>query len=177
MILPGFGVISELITCFSRKQIFGYRFIAFASMAIAVLGFIVWGHHMFVSGQSIYSGMVFSFLSFVIAVPSAIKVFNWTATLYKGSITFETPMLYALGFIGLFTIGGMTGPVRRCPGDRRSPARHLLRRGAFPLHHGRRHGAGLHGRAALLVAEDHRPPCIPSTWASSPPSRPSSAST
>ncbi len=109
MILPGFGVISELITCFSRKQIFGYRFIAFASMAIAVLGFLVWGHHMFLSGQSLYSGMVFSFLSFVIAVPSAIKVFNWTATLYKGSITFETPMLYALGFIGLFTIGGMSG--------------------------------------------------------------------
>ena len=109
MILPGFGVISELITCFSRKQIFGYRFIAFASMAIAILGFTVWGHHMFVSGQTVYSGMVFSFLSFVIAVPSAIKVFNWTATLYKGSITFETPMLYALGFIGLFTIGGMSG--------------------------------------------------------------------
>ncbi len=109
MILPGFGVISELITCFSRKKIFGYRFIAFASMAIAVLGFVVWGHHMFASGQSIYVGMVFSFLSFLIAIPSGIKVFNWTATLYKGSITFETPMLYALGFIGLFTFGGMTG--------------------------------------------------------------------
>ena len=109
MILPGFGVISELITCFSRKRIFGYEFIAFASMAIAILGFVVWGHHMFLSSQSVYSGMVFSFLSFMIAVPSAIKVFNWTATLYKGSITFETPMLYALGFIGLFTIGGMTG--------------------------------------------------------------------
>ena len=109
MILPGFGVISELIACFSRKRIFGYHFVAFASMAIAILGFVVWGHHMFVSSQSVYSGMVFSFLSFVIAVPSAIKVFNWTATLYKGSITFETPMLYALGFIGLFTLGGMTG--------------------------------------------------------------------
>ena len=109
MILPGFGVISELITCFSRKRIFGYGFIAFASMAIAILGFVVWGHHMFVSSESVYSGMVFSFLSFVIAVPSAIKVFNWTATLYKGSISFETPMLYALGFIGLFTLGGMTG--------------------------------------------------------------------
>ena len=109
MILPGFGVISELITCFSRKRIFGYRFIAFASMAIAILGFLVWGHHMFVSSESVYSGIVFSFLSFVIAIPSAIKVFNWTATLYKGSITFETPMLYALGFIGLFTIGGLTG--------------------------------------------------------------------
>ena len=94
---------------FSRKRIFGYRFIAFASMSIAILGFFVWGHHMFLSSESVYAGIVFSFLSFVIAVPSAIKVFNWTATLYKGSITFHTPMLYALGFIGLFTIGGMTG--------------------------------------------------------------------
>ena len=78
-------------------------------MAIAVLGFLVWGHHMFVSGQSMYAGMVFSILSFMVAIPSAIKVFNWTATLYKGSISFDTPMLYALGFIGLFTIGGLTG--------------------------------------------------------------------
>ncbi len=109
MILPGMGVVSELITCFSRKQIFGYRFVAFSSMAIAVLGFLVWGHHMFVSSQSLYAGMVFSFLSFLVSVPSAIKVFNWTATLYRGSISFETPMLYALGFIGLFTIGGLTG--------------------------------------------------------------------
>ena len=109
MILPGMGVVSELITCFSRKRIFGYGFVAAASMAIAVLGFLVWGHHMFVSGQSIYAGMVFSILSFLVAIPSAIKVFNWTATLHKGSISFQTPMLYALGFIGLFTIGGMTG--------------------------------------------------------------------
>jgi cytochrome c oxidase subunit 1 len=109
MILPGMGVISELITCFSRKRIFGYGFVAAASMAIAVLGFLVWGHHMFVSSQSVYAGMVFSILSFLVAIPSAIKVFNWTATLHKGAISFQTPMLYALGFIGLFTIGGMTG--------------------------------------------------------------------
>jgi cytochrome c oxidase subunit I len=109
MILPGMGVISELVPCFSRKVIFGYNFIAYSSMAIAVVGFLVWGHHLFVSGQSLYLGTVFSFLSFVVAVPSAIKVFNWTATMYKGSITFETPMLYAFGFIGLFTIGGLTG--------------------------------------------------------------------
>ncbi|WP_166830139.1 cytochrome c oxidase subunit I [Thalassoroseus pseudoceratinae] len=109
MILPGMGVVSELITCFSRKRIFGYSFIAFSSLAIAVLGFLVWGHHMFVSGQSIYVGIVFSFLTMLVAVPSAIKVFNWTATLYKGSITWDTPMMYALGFIGLFTIGGLTG--------------------------------------------------------------------
>ncbi len=109
MILPGMGVISETITCFSRKEIFGYTWVASASMSIAILGFLVWAHHMFVSGMSIYAGMVFSFLSFMVAVPSGIKVFNWTATLHKGSITFQTPMLYALGFIGLFTIGGLTG--------------------------------------------------------------------
>src|SRR5213082_3649538 len=109
MILPGMGVVSELITCFSRKRVFGYGWIACASMAIAVLGFMVWGHHMFVSSQSIYAGMIFSILSFLVAVPSGIKVFNWTATMHKGSIHFATPMLYALGFIGLFTIGGLTG--------------------------------------------------------------------
>ncbi len=109
MILPGMGVVSELIACFSRKRIFGYGFIAFSSIAIAVLGFLVWGHHMFVSGMSMYASIVFSFLSMLVAIPSAIKVFNWTATLYKGSIQLQTPMLYALGFIGLFTIGGLTG--------------------------------------------------------------------
>src|SRR5881227_3433951 len=109
MILPGMGVVSELISNFSRKKIFGYEFIAFSSIAIAVFGFLVWGHHMFVSGQSIYAGMVFSFLTMVVAVPSAIKMFNWTATLYKGSISFDTPMLYGLAFMGLFLIGGLTG--------------------------------------------------------------------
>ena len=109
MILPGMGVVSEVLTCFARKKVFGYHFIAFSSVAIAVVGFLVWGHHMFVSSQSIYAGMVFSILSFIVAVPSAIKVFNWTATLYRGSISFEAPMLYVLAFIGLFTIGGLTG--------------------------------------------------------------------
>jgi cytochrome c oxidase subunit 1 len=109
MILPGMGVISELIACFSRKRVFGYEFVAFSSIAIAVLGFVVWGHHMFVAGESVYSALVFSFLSMLVALPSGIKVFNWTATMYKGSIAWETPMLYAMGFIGLFTIGGLTG--------------------------------------------------------------------
>jgi len=109
MILPAMGVISELVAAFARKPIFGYKFVAFASMAIAVLGFLVWGHHMFVSGQSIYAGTVFSILSMLVAIPSAVKVFNWTATLYEGSISYQTPMLYALGFIGLFTLGGLTG--------------------------------------------------------------------
>jgi cytochrome c oxidase subunit I len=109
MVLPAMGVVSELVTCFSRKTIFGYHFVAAASLAIAVLGFLVWGHHMFVSGQSAYAGMIFSLLSYLVAIPSAVKVFNWTATLYKGSISYQTPMLYAFGFIGLFTIGGLTG--------------------------------------------------------------------
>ena len=109
MILPAMGVISELVTTFSRKNIFGYKFVAFASIAIAVLGFLVWGHHLFVSGQSVYAGLIFSILSFLVAIPSAVKVFNWTATMYKGSISYRTPMLYAFGFIGLFTIGGLTG--------------------------------------------------------------------
>ena len=109
MILPSMGVISELVAAFSRKRIFGYRFVAFSSLGIALIGFFVWGHHMFVSGESTYSAMIFSILSFLVAIPSAIKVFNWTATLHKASISYATPMLYAFGFIGLFTIGGLTG--------------------------------------------------------------------
>jgi cytochrome c oxidase subunit 1 len=109
MILPSMGIVSEIVTCYSRKRVFGYNFVAMASIAIAVIGFLVWAHHMFVAGISLYSALVFSFLSYLVAVPSAIKVFNWTATMYKGSVSFSTPMLYAMGFIGLFTIGGLTG--------------------------------------------------------------------
>lgn len=109
MILPSMAVVSEIVACFARKPMFGYRFVAFSSLAIAIIGFLVWGHHMFTTSQSLFASMVFSFLSFLVAIPSAIKVFNWTATLYKGSIRLQTPMLYALGFIGLFTIGGLTG--------------------------------------------------------------------
>jgi cytochrome c oxidase subunit 1 len=109
MILPAMGVVSEIIACFARKRIFGYKVVAFSSVAIAVLGFLVWGHHMFVTGQSVYAGLIFSLLSFLVAIPSAIKVFNWTSTLYQGSISYGAPMLYALGFIGLFTMGGLTG--------------------------------------------------------------------
>jgi cytochrome c oxidase subunit 1 len=109
MILPAMGVISELVAAFSRKRIFGYSFVAFSSLGIAVIGFFVWGHHLFTTGQSIYAALIFSILSYLVAIPSAIKVFNWTATLYKGSISYDTPMLYAFGFIGLFTIGGLTG--------------------------------------------------------------------
>src|SRR3954463_3333423 len=109
MILPSMGVISELVATHTRKPVFGYSFVAFSSLAIAVFGFLVWGHHLFVSSQSVYAGMIFSFISFVVAIPSAVKVFNWTATMYKGSISYDTPMLYAFAFIGLFLIGGMTG--------------------------------------------------------------------
>ena len=109
LILPSMGVVSELVAAFCRKRVFGYSFIAFSSVAIATISFLVWGHHMFVSGQSIYAGLVFSALSFAVAIPSAIKVFNWTATLHRASVSYDAPMLYALGFIGLFTMGGLTG--------------------------------------------------------------------
>ncbi len=109
MVLPSMGIVSELVAAFCRKQVFGYSFVAFASLAIAVLGFLVWGHHMFVAGESVYAALVFSILSFLVAIPSAVKVFNWTATMYRGAISWQTPMLYAIGFIGLFTIGGLTG--------------------------------------------------------------------
>ncbi len=109
MVLPAMGVVSELVAAFSRKAVFGYPFVAFASLGIAVIGFLVWGHHMFVAGESVYAALIFSILSYLVAIPSAVKVFNWTATLYKGSISYDTPMLYAFGFIGLFTIGGLTG--------------------------------------------------------------------
>jgi cytochrome c oxidase subunit 1 len=109
MILPGMGIVSEVIPCFARKALFGYTFVAFSSLAIAFLSFLVWAHHMFVAGITLYAALIFSCLSFLVAVPSAIKVFNWTATLYKGSIAFETPMLFCLGFVALFTAGGLTG--------------------------------------------------------------------
>ncbi|MDX6749946.1 cbb3-type cytochrome c oxidase subunit I [Geminicoccaceae bacterium 1502E] len=109
MVLPALGVVSELVAAAARKPIFGYAFVAGSSIAIAVLGFLVWGHHMFVSGQSMYASAVFSFLSVVVAVPSGIKVYNWTATLYKGQIALDPPFFYAAAFIGLFVVGGTTG--------------------------------------------------------------------
>jgi cytochrome c oxidase subunit 1 len=109
MVLPSFGVISEVISAFSRKRIFGYHFVAFSSLSIAFLGFLVWGHHMFVSSQSMYQGVAFSLITFLLAVPSAIKIFNWTATMAKGNIHLNSPMIYAIGFMGLFLIGGLTG--------------------------------------------------------------------
>jgi len=109
LILPSMGVISELVAAGCRKRIFGYSFVAFSSVSIAAISFMVWGHHMFLTGQSVYAGLVFSALSFAVAIPSAVKIFNWTATMHKGSVSYDAPMLYAIGFIGLFTIGGLTG--------------------------------------------------------------------
>lgn len=109
MVLPALGVVSELVAAAARKPVFGYRFVAGSSMAIAILGFFVWGHHMFVSGQSMYASAVFSFLSLAVAVPSGVKVYNWTATLYKGHISIDPPFLFAMAFIGLFVVGGLTG--------------------------------------------------------------------
>jgi len=116
MILPAMGVITELITTFARRPVFGYTFIAGSSIAIAVIGFLVWAHHMFLTGESVYAALAFSLMSYLVAIPSAVKVFNWTSTLYKGSISYDTPMLYALGFIGLFLVGGLTGLFLACLG-------------------------------------------------------------
>ncbi|MFT9453083.1 cytochrome c oxidase subunit I [Komagataeibacter saccharivorans] len=109
MILPGMGVISEVVSTFCHKPVFGYRFVAWSSISIASIGFLVWGHHMFVAGTSLYAAVVFSMLSFLVSVPSAIKVFNWLGTMHGGAIRLDAPMLYAMGFIGLFTVGGLTG--------------------------------------------------------------------
>ena len=153
MILPGMGVISEVVSTFSRKRVFGYTAVAFSSVAIAVFGFFVWAHHMFIMGISNYAALVFSLLTMLVAVPSAIKIFNWAFTLYKGSITFETPMLYAFGFMGLFTIGGMTGVFLRLDGHRYSPHRDVLHRCALPLCDGGRHADGVPVGHSFLVAE------------------------
>ena len=157
MILPGMAIISEIIPTFSQKTIFGYRAIAYSSVAIAFISFLVWGHHMFTSGQSEFAAVAFSFLTFLVAIPSAVKVFNWLATMYKGSISFEAPMLYAIMFL---TAVRHRRPHRTLPGravHRRSSPRHLLRRGPFPLRHDGQHDHRLHRRTALLVAQNLRP--------------------
>jgi cytochrome c oxidase subunit 1 len=144
----------------ARKRIFGYGVVAMSSLAIAVIGFLVWGHHMFVSGQSVYAGMVFSALSFLVAIPSAIKVFNWTATLYKGSVSYDTPTLYAIGFIGLFTIGGLTGIFLAAGPEVTSPTPTSW----WPFHPSWWAGpSGLPGRAALGRLGD-RARLYPRAW-------------
>ena len=157
MILPPMGAISEVIAAFSRKSIFGYSFVAFSSLAIAIFGFLVWAHHLFVSGISVYSALVFSFLTYAVAIPSAVKVFNWAATLYRGAIWLKAPMIWALCVPRPVPRRRTDRDFHRGARRRRAPPRHLLRRRALPLHHGRRRDHGLLRRPALLVAEDHRP--------------------
>jgi cytochrome c oxidase subunit 1 len=111
MVLPAFGIISELVSVHSRKPLFGYKLIAFSSLAIAIISFLVWGHHMFTSGQSTYAMFAFSFLTFFVAIPTAIKEFSWVATIWKGSIALNSPMLYTLAFLIIFAIGGLTGVI------------------------------------------------------------------
>ena len=177
MILPGMGIVSEIVCCFCRKRVFGYKAMALAILGIAVLGFLVWAHHMFVAGISLYAALIFSLLSYFVAVPSAIKVFNWTATMYKGSITYQTPMLYAFGFIGLFTIGGLTGLFLACLGiDVHVTDTYFVDR-PLPLHHGGRHGASPTSAACISGGPKFPDACIPKPGASSPPSSSSSDST
>ncbi len=157
MILPGMAIISELIPTFSRKTMFGYRAVAYSSVSLALLGFIVWGHHMFVAGQSQLATVVFSALTFLVAIPSGVKMFNWLATMYKGNISLETPMLLR---DQLPAAVRHRRPDRHLPGrafGRHPSDRHLLRGRALPLRDDGRHGDRLHRRPALLVAEDDRP--------------------
>ena len=136
-ILPGMGVVSHVLANFSRKPVFGYRAMALALCAIGFLGFLVWGHHMFVSGMNPYSGLTFSLLTMSIGVPSAIKTFNWLGTLWGGKIQFSTPMLFAIGFVSLFVTGGLSGIFLAQPAVDTHAARDVLRGGAFPPGDGR----------------------------------------
>ncbi len=169
MILPGMGVISELITCFSRKGIFGYSFIAGSSLGIAIVGFLVWGHHMFVTGMSMYAGLYFSLLTMLVAVPSAIKVFNWTATMFRGSISFDTPDALRLRLHRPVYHRRPDRAVPRHARHGRPSHRYLFRGGAFPLRDGGRHGGGLPGRRCTSGGPRSPAKCIRKAGASSPP--------
>ena len=157
MILPAMGVVSELIPCYARRPIFGYAGMVYALMSIAILSFFVWAHHMFTAGISIYSALIFSFMTFLVAVPSAIKVFNWTISLHKGQIHFDAPMLYALGFVLLFTTGGVTGLIiATLAVDVHMQDTYFI---VAHFHYIMVGGtvSAFFGGAAFLVAEDHRP--------------------
>ncbi len=150
IILPAFGIISQIIPAFSRKPLFGYASMVYALAAIAILSFIVWAHHMFTVGMPAAGLLFFMYATMLIAVPTGVKVFNWLATMWKGSMTFETPMLFAIGFLFLFTMGGFTGLVLAITAGRHPAAGHLLRRRPLPLRDGGRQPVRVLRRRLLL---------------------------
>ena len=156
MILPAMGVVSEIIPTFARKDIFGYKQIAISSLGIALIGYLVWGHHMFVSGISDTSRVVFSLLTFLVAIPTGVKVFNWVATLYKGSIKFSAPLYYVLAFIFIFSIGGLTGLVLGALEYGYSCNRYIFCSCALSLCNVRRNGSNVLRITSLLVPEGVR---------------------
>ena len=166
MILPGMGVMSEVIACFCRKRVFGYTAVAFSSVAIALFSFFVWAHHMFIMGISNYSALVFSLFSMMVAIPSAIKVFNWSATMHNGSISFTTPMVYCIGFIGLFTVGRADRSHAGRAGHGCSSDGDLLHRGALSLRDGGRHDQRIHGGACTSGGPRSRDECTRRRWGS-----------
>ncbi len=157
MILPAFGIVSEIIPTFARKPLFGYQAMVYATASIAFLSFIVWAHHMFTVGMPLGGELYFMYATMLIAIPTGVKVFNWVTTLWRGSITFETPMLFALGFVIMFTIGGFSGPDAGHRAGRLPVPRHLFRGRALPLRAGHRRDLRDHGRRLLLAAEMDRP--------------------
>ena len=157
MILPAFGAVSSIIPTFSRKPLFGYTSMVYATASIAFLSFIVWAHHMFVVGIPLVGELFFMYATLLIAVPTGVKVFNWVSTMWQGSLTFETPMLFAVAFVILFTIGGFSrADAGDCPGGL-PVTRHLLCGGAFPLRAGARRDLRDLRLGLLLAAEMDRP--------------------